>query len=62
MTQRTYTVKELLDELAKYRPTAKVQIIDADTSWAIPKFSVCLEETNEGDIVVISPCDYSEMT
>lgn len=58
---KEYTVKELIDELSKYRPSARVKIVDADTYWTIPKFGLRLEEANEGDIVWFDPCDYGDM-
>jgi len=60
MKEQEYTVGELIDALAALAPRgSKVKLEDADTSWTIPKFS--LHYDVKGDVLWISPCEYSEM-
>lgn len=60
MKEREYTVGELIDALAATAPRAsKVKLVDADTAWTVPKFS--LEYEVRTDVLWISPCEYSEM-
>lgn len=61
MTYQQFTVKDLIEALSKFRPNARVKLVDADTYWTIPTFAVRLEEATEGDIVWIDPCEYSDM-
>lgn len=58
--EREYTVGELIDALVASAPRgSKVKIVDADTSWTIPKFSVRYEVGS--DTLWIDPCEYSDM-
>ncbi len=61
MNDRAFTVAELIAELSQYKPNARVKIIDADTYWTIPIFTVRFEELPNEDVVWIEPCSYEDM-
>lgn len=57
--EREWTVAELIAELARAPADAKVRIMDADTYWTIPKFTVQFD-LKDG-CYWFYPCEYSEM-
>lgn len=61
MDEREYTVAELIEALSSMAPRgSKVKLVDVDTSWTVPKFS--LKYDVRSDVLWISPCEYSDMT
>lgn len=59
MNHREFTVRELVAELSKHPPDAKVRLEDADTSWTIPIFTIRFDR--DASEVWFHPCDYTEM-
>lgn len=59
MSNREYTVAELIAELQLAPSDAKVRLQDADTNWTIPVFTVGHDASD--NTFWFYPCDYGDM-
>lgn len=54
-----WTIGQLIEELQKHPADTKVQLEDADTNWAIPKFTI--DYLSEDKVLWFMPCSYEDM-